>query len=60
VYPGSIRPGALIGATKLLLANPDLGKTNPPTLFGNWIAIPKVTSTTFWGSITYSPSEYRS
>jgi len=42
-----MRPGALIGATRFLLANPDLGNTNPPTLFGNCIAIPKLTSTTF-------------
>jgi len=35
VYPGSISPGALIGATSFLLANPDLGKTKPPTFFGN-------------------------
>jgi len=57
VYPGSIRPGALIGATRFLLANPDLGNTNPPTFFGNCIAIPKFTSTTFCGLIMYSPSE---
>jgi len=30
-----MRPGALIGAIRFLLANPDLGKTNPPTFFGN-------------------------
>jgi hypothetical protein len=30
-----MRPGALIGATRFLLANPDLGKTNPPIFFGN-------------------------
>jgi len=35
VYPGSIRPGALIGAIRCLLAKPDLGKTNPPIFLGS-------------------------
>ena len=39
-----MRPGALIGATRFLLANPDLGKTNPPTFLGSCIAIPNFTS----------------
>tara|TARA_B100001121_G_scaffold127511_1_gene111813 strand:- start:488 stop:631 length:144 start_codon:yes stop_codon:yes gene_type:complete len=47
VYPGSIKPGEFMGATRLLLAKPDLGKTNPPTFLGSCIAIPNLTSTTF-------------
>ena len=51
MYPGSIRPGELIGDIRCFVANPDLGNTNPPTFFGNCIEIPRFTKTTFPGSI---------
>ena len=41
-----------MGAIKCLLANPDLGRTNPPTLKGNCIAIPSFTLTTSPASMT--------
>ena len=40
MYPGSIKPGEFIGAIRCLLASPDLGRTNPPTLSGSWIDMP--------------------
>ena len=51
VYPGSISPGEFMGDIKCLVANPDLGSTKPPTFFGNCIEIPRLTKTTFPGSI---------
>ena len=49
-----------MGDIKCLVANPDLGSTKPPTFFGNCIEIPRLTKTTFPGSIVYSLSAYKS